>query len=215
MTSGNESSLPAQLGLAGGRLLGLPQRMRECPSGDRCSWRWLAEAVHQETSWLRDDLNASRNEHQAHLVERNRDEQGMETSAQLRGAHEHVHRELTDLRLYSQELRLQVEAQKSSNQQQSHDALILDEKLMCVDAEIARLNVKRRSKLERVEGARRELARIQAHKYELEWNLQKLVENQAHTELELRKLKSECTAMSKTCEKAEQRGANRAMSKRR
>jgi len=107
--------LPAELGLAGRRVLQLPSHVDQCDKGEQCCWRWLAHAVLKEASWLKEDLDVSREEHAQYTRERVKVDHDSEAYAELRGAHAETQRELAEIRSETYDLRRELAALKTAH----------------------------------------------------------------------------------------------------
>ncbi|CAE8590512.1 unnamed protein product, partial [Polarella glacialis] len=97
--------LPAEMGLAGLQVLHLPPDVTACDAGEQCCWRWLSHSLLKESSWLKDDLDHVRQEHEQYMGQRTKVELDIEAFAELRGSHKtllhelhHSRAECTDLR---------------------------------------------------------------------------------------------------------------------
>lgn len=116
-SSAGRRNLPAELGLAGGRLLALPSHVDQCDQGENCCWRWLAHAVMRESAWLKEDLDSVRKEHEEQYNSRAKAEFDIEAYAELRGSHSAMKSELEDLRHESADLRRELMAFKTMHAQ--------------------------------------------------------------------------------------------------
>lgn len=83
----NGRALPAELGLAGQRVLDLPAELDTCSQGERCCWRWLAHAVLKEASWMKDDLDKARQDYIDAVSDHAQVQSDAEAYAELRGEH--------------------------------------------------------------------------------------------------------------------------------
>jgi len=109
------TKLPAELGLAGRRLINLPHNVDTCDQGDRCCWHWLAHSVLRETAWLKDELDVVRKEQVDRVVERARVEHNAVEHAELRGTHAEVQRELSEARAEICEFRREKAAMRTES----------------------------------------------------------------------------------------------------
>lgn len=97
--------LPAELGLAGRRVLTLPSHVGDCSEGNNCCWRWLAHSLLKETSWLREDLDQTRKLQEKAQSTIDKVHHDTEAFAELRGVHNTSLEQLTHYRTEVCELR--------------------------------------------------------------------------------------------------------------
>jgi len=199
-SSGGRRILPAELGLAGRRVLTLPSHVDTCDQGEQCCWRWLAHSVLKEASWLKEDLDSARQEGERVLGERLKVEHDVEAFAELRGAHTQTLRELTEVRSEAGELRRELVALRSAH---AHKAAREQE----LERELARAEVERKSALEREQAeqqraltAERELAAALSKEEEQRKKLLLMEDQKARNGAEMQKLRVENESLSKAVE---------------
>lgn len=93
----------------------MPSHVEQCDKGEQCCWRWLAHAVLKEATWLKEDLDTTREEHDRYARERQKAEHDSEAYAELRGAHAETQRELAEVRVETHEMRREMASLKTAH----------------------------------------------------------------------------------------------------
>jgi len=150
--------LPAELGLAGRRVLTLPSHVDQCDKGEQCCWRWLAHAVLKEASWLKEDLDTAREEHSQYTREKLKAEHDAEAFAELRGAHAETKRELAECRAEAHDLRRELAALKTAHAHKSAREQELEREVAKLDRERRETSARESAALKRADVAEREAA---------------------------------------------------------
>lgn len=194
--------LPAELGLAGRRVLTLPSHVEQCDQGEQCCWRWLAHAVLKEASWLREDLDNVREEHSQFTRERQKAELDTEAFAELRGAHAETQRELKDAREEAADLRRELAALKTAHAHKTAREQELERELGRVDKERRDITVRESNALQRAETAERELSRLTAAEEELQQRAQQMEDWKVRMDVELQETRAERDALRQVVEEA-------------
>jgi len=151
--------LPAELGLAGRRVLTLPSHVEQCDQGEQCCWRWLAHAVLKEASWLREDLDVAREEHSQYTREKQKAELDAEAYAELRGAHAATIKELKDAREEAGDLRRELASLKTAHAHKTAREQELLREFTRVEKERREVVALEASAAKRAEAAERELSK--------------------------------------------------------
>lgn len=195
-------ALPAELGLAGRRVLTLPSHVDQCDQGEHCCWRWLAHAVLKEASWLKEDLDTAREEHSQYARERLKAEHDVEAFAELRGAHATTVRELTDCRSEVGDLRRELAALKTAHAHKAAREQELERELAKVEKDRRDTNSREAQALRRAETAERELAKTSAQAEELHNQIMHREDLKAKIQADLNECRSERDTLRRAAEEA-------------
>lgn len=195
--------LPAELGLAGRRVLTLPSHVDTCDQGERCCWRWLAHAVLKEASWLKEDLDSVREEHSAYVGERVKVEHDIEAFAELRGAHAQMQREFSEARADACELRRELSAIRTAHAHKAAREKELERELARTEEERLRTADREAAERTRAEEAENLLAKARAAAEEWKEKLLRMEGLEAQTDAELRDLRTQRDTLRREKEELE------------
>ncbi|CAJ1417203.1 unnamed protein product [Effrenium voratum] len=159
--------LPAELGLAGRRVLTLPSHVDQCDQGESCCWRWLAHAVLKEAAWLKEDLDSLRKEHAEQQEHHTKVENCTEDLAELRGAHKILQQELRTSREQCDLVRQELLIVKTSQAQK----LSKEEDLV---REVARLEGEKSQAVARMEDARQKHMQMERETFRMHSEIEDL-----------------------------------------
>lgn len=203
-------ALPAELGLAGHRVLTLPSHVDTCDQGEKCCWRWLAHSVLKEASWLKEDLDSVRQEHAQSVGERTKLEHDTEAFAELRGAHAATQRELDSLKAEAAEVRRELAAIRTAHAHKAAREQELERELSRVDEERRRFIEQEAASTRRADEAERELERARHREQELEMKLLSTREAEADAHAEVKEVRAELDHHRKVMEEEEMKRQSRA-----
>lgn len=159
--------MPAELGLAGRRVLTLPSHVDNCDQGEACCWRWLAHAVLKEAAWLKEDLDSLRKEHAERLAQISKVENSTEDLAELRGAHRAVQEELKATKAQCDELRYEMLTIKTSGAQRAT-------KVEDLQKDVQRLEDEKAQALTKLEEAQKDVLERERNEYRMQSEMQDL-----------------------------------------
>jgi len=199
---GGRRMLPAELGLAGRRVLTLPSHVEQCDQGEQCCWRWLAHAVLKEASWLREDLDVARDEHSQYTREKQKAELDAEAYAELRGAHTETIRELKDGREEAGDLRRELAALKTAHAHKTAREQELMRELTRIEKDRREVATSEGTAVKRAEAAERELARASAAEEELHQRVLQFEDMKARLIADVQELKGERDLLRAAAEEA-------------
>mmetsp|Transcript_124551 Transcript_124551/g.346791 ORF Transcript_124551/g.346791 Transcript_124551/m.346791 type:complete len:317 (-) Transcript_124551:81-1031(-) len=202
--------LPAELGLAGRRVLTLPSHVDTCDQGERCCWRWLAHAVLKEASWLKEDLDSVREEHSAYVGERAKVEHDIEAFAELRGAHAQLQREFHEVRADACELRRELSSIRIAHAHKAAREKELERDLARTEEERVRTAEREADAKRRADEAESLLTQARAEAEELKAKLRRMQGLEAETDIQLRELRTERDELLREKEEAELKRKKRA-----
>lgn len=169
----------------------MPSHVEQCDQGEQCCWRWLAHAVLKEASWLREDLEKTRDEHSQYTREKHKAELDAEAYAELRGAHAETIRELKDAREEAGDLRRELAALKTAHAHKTAREQELMRELTRVEKERREVATSEGAAAKRAEAAERELARASAAEEELQQRVLQFEDLKARLVADLQELKGE------------------------
>jgi len=202
-SSAGRRVLPAELGLAGQRVLTLPSHVDTCDQGENCCWRWLAHSVMKEASWLKEDLDAVRKEHGEHVESHIKAEHDVAAFAELRGAHGALQQELGEYRHDCADLRRELMTLKAA-----HGQKVAREQELQRD--VARLEEEKKESLAReaelrsaAETAQMELRALRSAHEDTNRELRSMGDWKITAEMDLRRMASERDELRKAAEAAQ------------
>jgi len=191
------TKLPAELGLAGRRLVNLPSNIDTCDQGERCCWRWLAHSVLKEASWLKEELDAVRKDQGERLAERAKVEHDAEAHAELRGAHAEVQRELIEARAEICELRRERAAMRTENATKAAREVELEREIARAEDDKLRTCDREAAAYRRAQDSEALLARTRVTVEELRKQLAQAEVAQAHAAAQLAQVTKELNEMQR------------------
>lgn len=197
--------LPAELGLAGKRILTLPSYVDQCEQGEQCCWRWLAHAVLKEATWLKEDLDTAREEHLQYTRERHKAEHDAEAFAELRGAHSETQRELSECRSETGDLRRELAALKMAHAHKSAREQELERELARLEKAQRETGQREVAAMRRAEVAERDLARATAVEEDLQQRMLQLEDLKARLGADLQEARAERDTLRKAAEEEAER----------
>jgi len=198
--------LPAELGLAGRRVLTLPSHVEQCDQGEQCCWRWLAHAVLKEASWLREDLDVAREEHSQYTREKQEAELDAEAYAELRGAHAETMRELKDAREEAGDLRRELAALKTAHAHKTAREQELMRELTRTEKERREVAMAEAAATKRADVAERELSRATNAEEDLRNRVLSMEDTKARLSADLQGIKAERDTLKAAAEEAAKKG---------
>mmetsp|Transcript_61926 Transcript_61926/g.119373 ORF Transcript_61926/g.119373 Transcript_61926/m.119373 type:complete len:279 (-) Transcript_61926:373-1209(-) len=179
------TKLPAELGLAGRRLVSLPHNVGGCDQGERCCWRWLAHSVLEEAAGLKEELDAVRKEQGDRLAERAKVEHDVEAHAELRGTHAEVQRELSGTRVQIGELRQERAAMRAEIATKAAREVELEREIARAEDDKLRTSEREAAANRRAQESEAILARTQATLEEFRKQISQQEIAQAHAAVQL------------------------------
>eukprot|EP00930_Biecheleria_cincta_P056503 TRINITY_DN4260_c0_g1_i1.p1 TRINITY_DN4260_c0_g1~~TRINITY_DN4260_c0_g1_i1.p1 ORF type:complete len:292 (-),score=56.69 TRINITY_DN4260_c0_g1_i1:2-877(-) len=197
-SSAGRRMLPAELGLAGRRILALPAHIDQCDQGENCCWRWLAHAVLRESAWLKEDLDSVRKEHEEQLTSRTKVENDIEAYAELRGSHSAMQSELKDLRHESAELRRELMALKAAHAHKVSREQELQREVSRLEAEKGQMEQRQNEAKLHADHLQQQLAAQRSAGEEMNHQILRLEDAKAQIESESKRYQVECAELRKT-----------------
>jgi len=122
--------LPAELGLAGTRMLAVPSHVKTCNDAENCCWRWLAHSLLKEVEWGAQELQTAQSGLSAKMKEREQIEHDFVAFAELRGAHFETQKQLDECKMQAKNLTDELAVLRSESAQKAARALELERQTM-------------------------------------------------------------------------------------
>lgn len=199
-SSAGRRMLPAELGLAGRRVLALPSHVDQCDQGENCCWRWLAHSVLRESAWLKEDLDSVRKEHEEQLDSRIKAENDIEAYAELRGSHFAIQSELKDLRHESTDLRRDLMKLKAEHAQKVAREQELQREVSRLEAEKRQVEQREKEAKQHADQLQQQLTAQRSAAEEMNHQILRLEDAKVQTEAESKRFQAECVELRKTVE---------------